>query len=157
MIRKNKIKRVLVLGSSSFIAKSVIDYLKLNQVKIIEISRKKINFHDKSSIRKLKNLVKNGDIIFFAAAKAPVKSYMFNYNLKILENIVESLKNIKISKLVYLSSDAVYTDSLKPINENSSCEPVSLHGLMHLTREKYLESVYANKLCVVTNFSLWYK
>ena len=150
MTKNNKLTRVLILGSNSFIAKSVIYYLKLQKVKIIQISRKQINFHNKHSIKKLKKLVENDDIIFLAAAKAPVKNIpMFNYNMKIVENIVESLKNIKIRKFIYLSSDAVYKDSLKLINENSSCEPDSLHGLMHLAREKYLETFYANKICII--------
>jgi UDP-glucose 4-epimerase len=69
--------------------------------------------------------------------------------MKIVENIVESLSNININKFIYLSSDAVYKDSTKLINENSICEPDSLHGLMHLAREKYLESFYKNKICIV--------
>ena len=150
MIKKDKFKRVIILGSNSFIAKSVMSYLKLKKVEIIQISRKQINFYKKESVKKLNNLVRNDDIIFLAAAKAPVKNiHMFNYNMKIIENIVESLKNIKIKKFIYLSSDAVYKDSKKLINENSSCEPDSLHGLMHLTREKYLESFYSNKICIV--------
>jgi len=150
MIKKNKIKRVIILGSNSFIANSVIKYLKLEKIKVIQISRKQINFHNKDSIKKIKHLVKNDDIVFLAAAKAPVKNIsMFNYNMKIVENIVESLSNINIKRFIYLSSDAVYKDSTKLINENSSCEPESLHGLMHLTREKYLESFYTNKICIV--------
>ena len=35
------------------------------------------------------------------------------------------------------------------INENSICEPDSLHGLMHLAREKYLKSIYLDKICIV--------
>ena len=47
MIKKNKFKRVIILGSNSFIAKSVISYLKLKKVHIIQISRKQINFYKK--------------------------------------------------------------------------------------------------------------
>ena len=150
MIKKKKIKRVIILGSSSFIAQSVIKYLRLEKIKIIEISRKKLNLHNKQSISKLKKIVQDDDIIFLAAAKAPVKNIsMFNYNMKIIENIMESLKRIHLRKFIYLSSDAVYKDSKKLINEKSICEPDSLHGLMHLAREKYIESFNANKVCIV--------
>ena len=142
-MKNNKIQRVVILGANSFIAKSAIKHLRKEKVKIIKVSRKLIDFHNKNSVKKLKIIVKQNDIVFLSAAKAPVKNIsMLNYNMTIIENIVESLKNINLKQFIYLSSDAVYKDSLKLINENSICEPDSLHGLMHLAREKYLKSIY---------------
>ena len=149
-MKNNKIQRVVILGANSFIAKSAIKHLRKEKVKIIKVSRKQIDFHNKNSVKKLKIIVKQNDIIFLSAAKAPVKNIsMLNYNMTIIENIVESLKNINLKQFIYLSSDAVYKDSLKLINENSICEPDSLHGLMHLAREKYLKSIYSDKICIV--------
>ena len=149
-MKNNKIQRVVILGANSFIAKSTITHLRKEKVKIIKVSRKQIDFHNKNSVKKLKIIVKQNDIIFLSAAKAPVKNIsMLNYNMTIIENIVESLKNINLKQFIYLSSDAVYKDSLKLINENSICEPDSLHGLMHLAREKYLKSIYLDKICIV--------
>ena len=149
-MKNNKIQRVVILGANSFIAKSVIKHLRKEKVKIIKVSRKQIDFHNKNSVKKLKIIVKQNDIVFLSAAKAPVKNIsMLNYNMTIIENIVESLKNINLKQFIYLSSDAVYKDSLKLINENSICEPDSLHGLMHLAREKYLKSLYLDKICIV--------
>ena len=149
-MKNNKIQRVVILGANSFIAKSAIKHLRKEKVKIIKVSRKQIDFHNKNSVKKLKIIVKQNDIVFLSAAKAPVKNIsMLNYNMTIIENIVESLKNINLKQFIYLSSDAVYKDSLKLINENSICEPDSLHGLMHLAREKYLKSIYSDKICIV--------
>ena len=149
-MKNNKIQRVVILGANSFIAKSAIKHLRKEKVKIIKVSRKQIDFHNKNSVKKLKIIVKQNDIVFLSAAKAPVKNIsMLNYNMTIIENIVESLKNINLKQFIYLSSDAVYKDSLKLINENSICEPDSLHGLMHLAREKYLKSLYLDKICIV--------
>lgn len=149
-MKNNKIQRVVILGANSFIAKSAIKHLRKEKVKIIKVSRKQIDFHNKNSVKKLKIIVKQNDIVFLSAAKAPVKNIsMLNYNMTIIENIVESLKNINLKQFIYLSSDAVYKDSLKLINENSICEPDSLHGLMHLAREKYLKSIYLDKICIV--------
>ena len=149
-MKNNKIQRVVILGANSFIAKSAIKHLRKEKVKIIKVSRKQIDFHNKNSVKKLKIIVKQNDIVFLSAAKAPVKNIsMLNYNMTIIENIVESLKNIDLKQFIYLSSDAVYKDSLKLINENSICEPDSLHGLMHLAREKYLKSIYLDKICIV--------
>ena len=56
----------------------------------------------------------------------------------------------KVKKLIYLSSDAVYSDTRKFINEKSDTNPISLHGLMHLTREKMLSKVIQTKnLCII--------
>ena len=44
----------------------------------------------------------------------------------------------KLTKLIYVSSDAVYKDTLKKIDENSICQSDNLHGVMHYTREQML-------------------
>ena len=70
--------------------------------------------------------------------------------MKICSNICESLIKKKVKKLIYLSSDAVYSDTRKFINEKSDTNPISLHGLMHLTREKMLSKVIQTKnLCII--------
>ena len=141
MIKKST-SRVVVLGSASFIARCVIKKLKNKKFLVKEVSRKEIDFYKKNETLRLKKIIKYGDSIFFAAAKAPVKNInMFNYNLSICKNIIESIQNIQIKHFTYLSSDAVYKDSKRLINEESPAEPESLHGLMHLSREKILENL----------------
>ena len=141
--------RLIILGSESFIAKSVIYKLKKNY-KIIKVSRKTINLHSAKETKKLKKIVNNGDSIFFAAAKAPVKNFkMFNYNINICNNIIENIIDKKIKHFTYLSSDAVYKDSKELLNENSKLEPSSLHGLMHLVREKYVKAYLKTKICII--------
>ena len=44
---------------------------------------------------------------------------MFRNNIEMCENFCESIKDKKISKDIYISSDAVYSDSVKKLNENS--------------------------------------
>lgn len=142
MFNKIKNKRIVILGSSSFIGKAIA--AKFNDVKknLILISRKQIDFEKKNSISKLKKILKKNDIVIFVAAIAPVKNIeMLNKNLIIAENIIKSLETIKLSHLIYISSDAVYSDSKKKINENSETTPTSLHGFMHLIRENLLKNL----------------
>ena len=75
--------------------------------------------------------------------------YMFYKNILICKNVYQSLENKKNIDLIYVSSDAVYSDTMKLIDENSSTEPNSLHGLMHLTREKMLNQLNLNKYTIV--------
>ena len=74
--------------------------------------------------------------VIFTSAEAPVKNLtMFVNNIIMINNFLLNIKNIKIKEFLYVSSDAVYSDSKNLINENS--ETNLLHGIMHLTREKY--------------------
>lgn len=151
MIKKN-LTRVVILGSDSFIAKSLINRLIIDKkdIKIIKISRKEIDFANKNECSKLSDIILDNDSIFFVAAKAPVKdTEMMVYNIRMCQNICDAIINKNFSHITYVSSDAVYSDSEKKINEMSSAEPSSLHGLMHLSREKILESYFYDRLCII--------
>ena len=66
---------------------------------------------------------------------------MLHQNLVICNNVVSSLKIKKPRHLIYISSDAVYSDSKKKINEKSETKPSSFHGFMHLIRENMLNEL----------------
>ena len=73
---------------------------------------------------------------------------MLIQNLDMCKNIFSVLKKKKVEYLLYVSSDAVYSDSKKPISEKSETEPNNLHGFMHLMRENILKLLDI-KLCIV--------
>ena len=81
---------------------------------------------------------------------------MFNNNLKIIKNVSETLISFKKLHVINISSDAVYSDSKKPLNENSLTYPESLHGLMHLNREILLRQVVDHKYFVTLRPTLIY-
>ena len=70
-MKKNKI---IILGSNSFIAKSIIKKLKSKKIEIKKISRKEINLFKKFDLIKLKKYINKNDKVLFIAAKAPVKN-----------------------------------------------------------------------------------
>ena len=145
-----KKKRIIIIGSNGFIAKSVIRFLDKKNFNLIKIDRKRVDLEKPKMIRKLKNLIKNNEIIFFAAAKAPVKDFiMFHENLNMCFNFIEIIKKKRIKRLVYLSSDAVYSDSKKKINERSETKPLSLHGMMHLVRENIFKSIFPRSTIIL--------
>ena len=149
-MNNSHINRVVILGSNSFIAKSLIKNLKKEKIKIKNISRNEVNFNNTSDCLKLKKILKENDIIFFVAAKAPAKNYnMMMYNLKICKNIVNIVKYVNYSHFIYVSSDAVYKDSKKTLNENSIIEPDSYHGLMHFCREKIIMNELKKNISIV--------
>jgi len=148
--KKNKNSRILVFGSTGFIGSAVIKLLKKNKLKFVSLNSKNLNLINKNSSNKIDKIIKENDIILFAAAQAPVKNEkMFLNNIIMLKNLISSKKIIKIKNFIYVSSDAVYSDSKNPLNESSLTKPTNLHGLMHLTREIALKSFFKNKLTIV--------
>ncbi len=144
-----KNNRLVIIGSGSFIASGIIRNLKKNKLNYVPINRKKIDLINLSSIKKLKRLIKKKDSIIFISANAPVKNYkMLKDNLKMCLHTYEALKEKKITYFLYVSSDAVYSDSKNLINEKSQTIPQNLHGFMHLMRENIFKML-KTKVCVV--------
>ena len=100
---------------------------------------------------KLSKIFKKDDICIFIAANAPVKNEkMFLSNIVIAKNICGAIKDKDLSQIIYVSSDAVYSDSKKKLSEISETKPENLHGLMHLTREIMVSNVVnKNKLTII--------
>ena len=148
--RKSTLKRIVILGSNSFIASSLKKKCIENNVKILLISRKQINLNSSKTSSKLDKILKPQDTVVFIAAVAPVKNLsMLNYNLSMCENILKSLTKIKkLNHLIYISSDAVYSDSKKKLTEKSQTVPNSLHGFMHLIRENMVNNLDCPKCFV---------
>ena len=145
-----KKKRVILLGSDGFVASHVARTLDRKKIIPIKLNKRFLDLTKQSSVIKLKKIIKKGDYIFFAAAKAPVKNMqMLIYNLNMLNNVSSGIDFNKVKKFVYLSSDAVYADTKKKITEKSLISPSGYHGLMHYLREIYLKEFYKNKLCII--------
>ena len=87
--------------------------------------------------------------MIFSSAIAPVKNFkMLHQNLDMCKNVFEVLKKKKINYVLYISSDAVYSDSKKPLTEKSETRPDNFHGVMHLMRENILK-LLNTRLCIV--------
>ena len=142
-------KRIFILGSSGIISKNLQKMLREKKKKFVVYGKKEINLINKRSIHILQKKVKKNDIIIFISAEAPAKNFkMFQNNIEMCENFCEARIEKKISNIIYISSDAVYSDSLKKLNENSKTSTSSIHGMMHLTRELILK-IYFKNLCII--------
>ena len=149
--KKKKPKRVIIFGSSGIISKNLQNALKANHINFKIIGSKKINLKkDRLASKKIKKIIKNKDVIIFLAAEAPVKNQqtLLN-NMDIMNSIINGVEKNKISQIIYLSSDAVYSDSKYMLNEKSSKIPSNFHGLMHIIREKILINNYKSKLLIL--------
>ena len=150
------ISRIIVIGSNSFIAKNVINKLRAS-FEILEVKKPRYNLLKYQSLLDLKKKITNKDIILFVAAEAPVKSWKSYYNnINMLNNFLKLIGNIKINNFVYISSDAVFSDSKKLINEKTNKEPENLHGLMHLNRENIITNKFTDKNFLILRPTLVY-
>jgi nucleoside-diphosphate-sugar epimerase len=141
--------RIIIIGSGGFISSGVEDLLIKNNFKVYPLPRIKIDLKNKFSINKLNRVIKKNDVIFFAAAEAPVKNLkMLLNNLLMAKNVSQILRKKKPKYLLYLSSDSVYADSKNKLSENSELKPESMHGIMHLMREEIFKNLNVN-FCIV--------
>lgn len=142
--------RVVVLGSNGFISSAVINRLLSLGIDTLNVSRKTHDLENPNSVEKLSKLINSDDILLFIAANAPVKNNeMLQSNLLICKNICNLLQIQSVEHLIYISSDAVYKDSKKDLNEDSCAEPSSLHGIMHLAREIMIRNSYNGSTCIL--------
>jgi UDP-glucose 4-epimerase len=148
--KNNFYGRVVLIGSGGIISKNLQNKLKTNKVNYLVIGSKKVNLLNPKSFIILRKKIMKYDTIVFIAAEAPVKNEkMMINNLIMSSNLVKALKSKIIRQIIYISSDAVYADSKKKINEKSLTAPDSFHGLMHLSREKVFQSNFNKNLLIL--------
>ena len=129
-------KKNIIIGAGGFLGSSVINGLVREDTQLVTIGRNNIDLLQSSGINLLHELVNDGDSVFLFSAIAPCKTpQQFAANSTMAEILCEGLSKINLDSFTYVSSDAVYADSSKPINENSLVAPQSLHGIMHRSRE----------------------
>ena len=115
----------------------------------VSILKKNKNFFfstiDITNSVKLKNYFKkkNFDIVLHFAAQAGVRYSLINptkyinVNIYGFLNVINCVKNGKVSKFIYASSSSVYGDSKKfPLKENNITQPKNIYGYSKLINER---------------------
>lgn len=142
--------RVVVLGSGGFLGGVIESHLRAFGIDTLPLSRANLDLLSPTAADALVAMLRPSDVLVVAAAQAPCKDLtMLRDNLSMLEPVCVALRRQPVAQLVYISSDAVYKDSTKPLTEASCAEPASMHGVMHLTREVALRQAYAGPLALV--------
>lgn len=145
-----KPKRVIVLGSSGFIGGAILNRLKAQNIEALGLSRNEVDLLNPEAATVLMGMLNPDDVLVFVSARAPCKDLdMLIENTKMAKAVCEALKSKSVSHVVYISSDAVYGDSDKPMAEDSPVAPSSTHGVMHLAREIGLQQDYSGPLAIV--------
>ena len=94
--------------------------------------------------------------MIFISAKAPAKNFnLLLNNIDIVNSFIEGTESKKISHLIYISSDAVYSDIKTKIYENSKTLPLNFHGMMHIIRKYFRKKIWKKNFNNKTYINLW--
>ena len=142
--------RVVVLGAGGFIGGALARRMRSEGIDVLALGRESCDLLAPDAATRLKEELRPDDTLVFVSAHAPVKNMaMLTENIRMGEAVCAALKERPIAHVIYISSDALYKDSPKPLSESSCAEPGSLHGVMHLTREVMLRSEFPGPLAFV--------
>ena len=129
-------RRVVVVGATGFVGNAIVTRMERDGVSVLRIARAQVDLSTAGAGPKLAALLRPGDAVVAAAAKAPCKDAdMLVDNMVMARALAEACSSVNLAQVINISSDAVYADSPDPLDENSCASPGSLHGVMHLARE----------------------
>ena len=136
---------IVVMGAGGFVGRASARLLAATGVAMTGLTRKKVDLLDAEAAGRLASYLSPETALVVTSAQAPCKNVaMLLDNLRMIQTVITAVKSCPVGHLVYLSSDAVYRDSARPLTEASCAEPASLHGAMHLTREVMLKNELPN-------------
>lgn len=138
------------MGAGGFVGSATSKWLKAGGVDVLDLTRHEVDLLGAGAAGELAARLLPDDTLVVTSALAPVKTPgMLLDNLRMMMAVCEAVKASEIAHLIYVSSDAVYKDSERELNERSCAEPGSLHGAMHIAREVMLKAEMTAPLCFV--------
>jgi len=148
-IRKTP-SRVVVIGAGGFVGSAICARLAADRVQVLALTRNELELLKPKAAATLQRLLRADDSVVFVSALAPTRNNaMLIDNLRMAEAACAALAAQPVGHLVYVSSDAVYSDDANPVTERSCQQPSSLHGVMHLAREIMLRTTVKLPLAIL--------
>ena len=142
--------RVVITGAGGFVGSAICARLAADRVPILALTRKELDLLKPEAAATLQGLLRADDSVVFVSALAPTRNNaMLIDNLRMAEAACAALAAQPVGHLVYVSSDAVYSDDANPVTERSCQQPSSLHGVMHLAREIMLRTTVKLPLAIL--------
>lgn len=142
--------RAVVVGAGGFVGGAIAQQLRSENVPVLGVTRKDVNLLQEGAAKKLAGLLRADDAVVFVSAIAPARnSAALMQNLVMAEQLIGALAAQPVAHLVYISSDAVYTDDANPVTERSCRQPSSMHGMMHAARELMLKTEAKTPLAIL--------
>ncbi len=142
--------RVVVIGAGGFVGGAIGARLAADKVPVLALTRSELDLLKPEASTTLQRSLRAGDSVIFVSALAPTRNNaMLIDNLCMAEVVCAALAIQPVAHVVYISSDAVYSDDANPLTERSCRQPSSLHGVMHLAREIMLSAALKLPLAIL--------
>ncbi len=145
-------KRVVILGAEGTIGFALARVLRALQIPILALSRKEIDLTGDEASKHLSALFQINDVVIVFAVQKPgnnMDTEAFINNLKIANNVCLALRTVKDVRVIYFSSDAVYSFESEMISEQTLAAPETLYGSMHLSREIQFRNAIEEDLLMI--------
>lgn len=145
-----KPERLVVIGAGGFVGSAIVARAMAAEINTLPIGRAEVDLLAPDASNRLAALLRPGDSVVAAAARAPCKDVdMLVDNVVLARNMIAALVQTGVAHVVNISSDAVYGDEPVPLNEGVTPAPGSLHGAMHLARELAFRSMITAPLAML--------
>ena len=134
--------RRVVLGANGFIGQ----HLMAACPTFVGLTRQDVDLSEETAGNRLAGLLRDGDSLFFLSAITPDKgrdAESFFKNCRMAFALASVIERVDLARLIYVSSDAVFSENLPPVTEETPACPNTLYGTMHLAREQICESAAA--------------
>jgi nucleoside-diphosphate-sugar epimerase len=142
--------RVVIIGARGFVGGAIGERLAADKVPMLALTRDELDLLKPEASATLQRSLRADDSVVFVSALAPTRNNaMLIDNLRMAEAVCAALAAQSVGHLVYISSDAVYSDDANPVTEQSCQQPSSLHGAMHLAREIMLRATLKLPLAIL--------
>lgn len=143
-------QRVVIIGAGGFVGGAARALFAAEGTSTLALGRSELDLLASGATEQLAALLRPEDTVLMAAAEAPCKNTaMLVRNIQMMKAVTDALATVQPQHTIYVSSDAVYADSANPLTESSVAEPGSLHGVMHLARERMLQDTVRNALAIL--------
>lgn len=131
--------RVVVMGAGGFVGGKIADTLEANGATVVRLTRKEVDLLGPDADRILAGYLEEDDDLVVTSALAPCKNVeMFEKNIVMMGAVCRAVSTKSPGYLLYVSSDAVFSDSDQPLTEQSHRDADNPHGAMHAAREVML-------------------
>lgn len=133
---------VLILGSSGFIGRALLDYLVKKKVKVTGLSSIDLDLTKSKYSNKLTKYFTPQTTLIFASAITRQKGDTFEsmkINIQMAKTVASAMESKIIKKIVYLSTVDVYGFPRSKVNELTPPDPKTYYAISKLTSEFILK------------------